>query len=235
MWTSRCLARHRQMIPLAVWLLGAVILLALVGCGGGGGGGGGATGGALELALVPGKMTQEGSSNMDVLFATAKGTGVSGGWIENQQGVKIPGSDLSFESVTGRYERLLTRPTDGFPTGTYVLKYLHGGETKEYRPNPLSWTVLPRFPSAPVKMWDSFTRYLTVQFSSIPGASVRYFLRMYNPNSGLLRKETFDTTASEIREYVPDIGDMQVMLVGDIREGGVLKARILHFFQASQF
>ncbi|RCK79147.1 MAG: hypothetical protein OZSIB_0261 [Candidatus Ozemobacter sibiricus] len=188
-----------------------------------------------ELVLVPGKMTQEGSSDMDILFASAKGTGISGGWIENQQGVKLPGSDLLFESVTGRYERLLTRTTDGFPPGTYVLKYLQGGETKEYKPHPLSWTVLPRFPSAPVKMWDAFSRTLTVQFSPIPGAAVRYFLRLYNPNTGVLRKETFDTAGTEIREYVPDSGELQVMLVGDIREGDSLKARILHFFQPSPF
>ncbi|NLI75634.1 MAG: hypothetical protein GX442_04225 [Candidatus Riflebacteria bacterium] len=226
--------RHPSVLLCCLGLALLAGVLALLGCGGGGSGGSGATSGVFEGVLVPVKMSQEGSSDMDGLFATVKGDKVSGGWIENQQGTKLMGSDLLLNSVTGKYEVLLTKNPDTFPAGTYVLKYMVNGETREYKPNPLSWTPLTRFQSV-TKDWDPVTRYLRVQFNALVGASVRYYLRMYNPNSGLLRKETFETTATEIREFVPDSGTMQVMLVADILEGNAVVGKVLHFFQESTF
>lgn len=210
------------------------VLFSLLGCGIGGSGGSPPES-AFEARLVPGKMTQEGSDDLDVLYASIKGTGITGGWLETQQGTKIPGSDLLFESLTGRYEVLLTRPVDGFPAGEYKLKYTESGTTKEFKAGQLAWAALIRFPSSPTLSWDGLTRTLRVQYNSIPGANVAYFLRVYNPDSGFLRKETYPSSGNEIREFLPETGNLQVMLVGDVLEGGTLKARILHFFQEKRF
>jgi len=212
-----------------VWLFVLGISISMLGCGVAGSSGNPPPT-SFEVRLVPGKMTQEGSGDLDVIFASAKGTGITGGWLETQQGNKISNSNLVYENLTGRYETMIARNTDGFPAGEYVLKYMESGTTKEFKPGHLSWTTLSRFPPSPVLSWDGLSRILKAQFNSIPGADVQYYLRLYNPDSGYLRKVTPDTTGNQISEFLPETGKIRVMLVGDVFEGGVMKARILHFF-----
>ncbi len=211
---------------------GALLLVGmfLLGCGSGGGGGAGADA-AIEPVMVPVKFMEEGKTgSTKAIFASISGSGVSSGWLENVSG-KIVDSDLSLNNLNGKYERFNV-PEGGFIDGQYILKYTVGGETKEYKPSPLTWTSIPEFQTRPNLSWDAQTHYLTVTAQALSGSRVRYFLRLYNDDSRYLIRETTPTEGLQIREYVSSGGNYRIMVIADVYNGSGLSSKAVFWSQA---
>lgn len=210
--------------------LGAILLLT-VGCGGGGSSeSGGITSGPVEVVLAPVKIFREGSSSALGMFAAARGSGVTGGRIEDSLNNRLLNSDLIFENAANRYQVLLESGSGGFQAGTYNLKYFVGGETLEYKRENIEWTTIPDFNTALNLSWNPTTRYLTVSAPTLPG-NVRYRLELYDADSGFFRRQTEDTmNPVSIVEYVAESGNYRVAVSADIIESGQVKARCLYFF-----
>jgi len=203
------------------------VLLCITGCGGGSSS---SSSTSFEVYNVAVKIAQENSGETDGIFASARGSGITGGWLETANSVKITGSDLVMENVTGAYETFMARASGGYPSGEYSLAYLDGGETKRLVKS-LDWTIIPKFPSSPTLSWDSSSKFLTVNFSSLPSGSAKYLLRLYNSDTGSLRRETYETVGNEIREYVSQAGNYKVLLIGNVYESDALKSKAVYIFQ----
>jgi len=205
--------------------------LLISGCGGGGGGGGGNASGNLEISVIPVKITYEGSSDSDGLFASVSGSGVTGGRLFDTLKTQIIGSDLVFENAANRYQRLLTRSRGGFPPGEYTLQYYQNGDTLEFKSENLNWTTLHGFTSGVTMNWDEGSRTLTVNAPSLPG-NVRYLLELYNADTGTMRRQTSDfINPNAITEYVSEPGNFKVALVANFYESGSLKAKTIFYFK----
>jgi hypothetical protein len=210
---------HSRILPV---LLIFLIIIICTGCGGGSGGGN-TDPSVFSANLAVGKISFEGSTTQDTLYASVTGSGIGGGWIEDQVGNKLAGSDLSLESSTGKYEVLLRRSVGGFAAGTYVLKYFLDGQTYELKKENLQWITAPDFYPAPnPPEWNSSSRLLTVRYQPVSGSSVRYFLSIYSDITGTLYRETPYTYGPEISEYISAPGDYRIVLNAEILENGVL-------------
>lgn len=187
--------------------------------------------GVFEAVLVPGKLANQGSGDQDILYASIRGSNISGGWIEDPQGAVIQSSNMVFENAVNKYEVILARNTGGFAPGDYTLKYTKGGETLEYKAQNLSWTIAPAFTSAPNMTWNNFTRTLTITNISLAGSAQKFYLRLYNGDTGYLRYETYDTSSTTITEYISQTGNYQVVLMGDVYESGSIKFKAIFIFQ----
>ena len=218
-----------------VWLFLCLALLSLTGCGGGGGGAG-ATGGSFTVHLAPAKITQEGGATLDAIYGFVTGPDITGGWLEDQNGTRLPSSDLLYETESGGYEVILARSEGGFSAAPYQLVYLQGGETKTHRVQLLQWTTLNPFPSAPTLTEpDPIARMLIVRFQQVPGSALRYRLRLYNADTGTLRRLTYETDGVEIQEYLSATGNFLVVLEGNRYEGTALSGKVMHYFNDRTF
>lgn len=208
------------------------LILCSLGCGGGGSGnGGGITSGALVAVLVPIKISTAGSTDQDGIFASIKGAGTSGGWIEDTKATRIPNSDLVMEPVANAYQMVLKGDPGIFLTGAYTLKYTLNGTVQEYKPGNLEWTTPPRFTSGVSYTWDPNSRYLTITAPNLPG-SVKYQIELYSYETGNLRRQSNEfISGGSITEYVSESGSFQVVLVANVYEAENLKSKAVYNFK----
>ncbi|MBI3039633.1 hypothetical protein HYY75_11425 [bacterium] len=200
-------------------------------------GGGGASsksgGGAFEANLVSVKMSQEGSSNLDGVFASLSGSGVTGGWIENTTGVRITGSDLQYENYLARFQTLVSANSGSFNSGVYTLKYTDGGETRDYKSKILDWTIVPSFTAAPIFDYNEQSRNLRIAAQNLPGAKFR--LEIYRSSTGSLIRETSEFPSGNITEFVQEKGTLRILLVANVYESGSLRSKAIHVFRDRDF
>ena len=207
-----------------------VSFLLLSGCGGGGSGGS-VDPTSLVATLATGKLSVEGSATKDILFASVGGSGVTGGWIEDVNGNKLAGSDLVYENTTSRYEVILQRPLNGFPAGSYILKYFVNSETLELKRDGLDWVNASQFlPAPPPPSLNPTNRLLTVSYQPVNGSSVRYFLRIYSAITGTLYRETIPTNGLVITESITFPGEYRVVLNAEVLENGQVVSTARHNF-----
>lgn len=199
-------------------LILSLITPLLTGCGGGGGGAS-TDPASLVATIATGKLSIEGGEIKDTLSASVGGGGVAGGWIEDQTGNKLAGSDLVMENTVGRYEVMLQRGQGGFPAGTYVLKYFVNGETLELKKENLQWTTAAQFLPAPAAP-DFTNGILTLSYQPVSGSSVRYYARIYSAITGTLYRETIPTSGLVITENISFPGQYRVVLHAEVIENG---------------
>ena len=189
----------------------------------------------LEIFAAPGKLAYEDAASSDILFVAVKGGGVSGGWVEDPKGNKIPGSDLAFEPSVNRYEVILIRNEGGFEPGEYSVKYLSGGETLERKTGQLSWTIAPAFSTPPNFTFDNFTRTLTISNIVFSAGSPNLLLRFYRSETGRLVFESFPQTGATVNEHIRFTGEFRTMLIGDVFEAEQLRFRSIFMFRNRLF
>lgn len=205
-------------------------IILTIGCGGGSGSLD-SDPSSFSASLAAGKLSFEGGTTQDTLYASVNGTGVAGGWIEDQSGNKLTGSDLILENATGRYEVLLKRIAGSFTAGTYVLKYFLNGQTYELKKDGIQWTTATEFFPAPTPpVWDSSSRLLTVRYQSLSGSTVKYYLSIYSAITGTLYRETPRTYGPEISEYISTSGDYRVVLNAEVIENETIVSTSKHSF-----
>ncbi len=212
----------------------SVVIISIIGCGGGGGGSTATNSSISASSLAAGKISYENGSTNDTLHAVVTGTGVSGGWIEDLNGIKLAGSDLKLQSLTNSWEVTLERSPGTFVSGGYVLKYFKNSETLLLTENSVQWTTAPQFRTAPTLSWDSAARYIKVSYPILDGSSTSYYLRIYS-EFGTLAKETFRAYGPEITEYLPIDGNYRVVLIGEVNENGKITGSARHVFTLRSF
>ena len=203
--------------------------LIITGCGGSGSSSGDSS--TFIAQLAAGKISMQNSGTRDSLYAFIKGSGVGGGWIEDQAGNKLTNSDLVLNNVNGKYEVLIDRSSGGFPAGTYVLKYFLNGDVFELKKEQLEWTTVPVFNPAPnPPVYNQSTKTVTVSYQPVSGSRVEYYLSIYSAVTGTLYRETSTTPGTEISEYLPVSGDYQIRLNADVYQNDVLTYTVKHWF-----
>jgi hypothetical protein len=215
-------------------ILKLFLFLIIIVCSGCGGSGGSSEPSTFSASLAPGTKSYEGGSTVDTLYASVSGPGVAGGWIEDISGNKLPGSDLSLESSTGRYEALIERAAGGIPAGTYILKYFRDGQTFELKKENMQWTTAPAFIPAPTPPdYNPASKLVTVRYQAISGANVRYYLSIYSAVTSNLYRETPYFYGPEISEYIPMSGSYKIVLNAEVLENSLVTATAKHVFSAT--
>jgi hypothetical protein len=210
-----------------------ISIFSMTGCGGSGGDSATSSSG-FNATLSAGKLNYENSVVKDTLHAIITGSGVSGGWIEDANGNKITGSDLTYESITGTWEALLERDEGTFIGGTYVLKYFLNSETRTLTESNIQWTTLSGFRAPTTLSWDSNSKNLKVTYNQLSGSTSSYYLRIYS-QFGSLVKETFRAYGPEINEYVAQSGTYKVVLIGEVTENGKVVSSARYVFNNRDF
>lgn len=213
-------------------LFSTIVLVFLVGCGGGSSSE--SISETFSVNLSAGKISYEGSGDKDVLYASITGTQVAGGWIEDQNGIKLAGSDLIKNDLTLAYEAEVYRNSGSFVGGKYVLKYVQNSNTMELIKPNIQWTTAQTFNPSPTIAWSPLTRLLTVRYSPLSGSIVSYYLRIYNSGSMLVR-ETGKFQGPEVSEYLPLSGNYRVMLIGEVKNGDEIVETVRYFFSEQAF
>ncbi|MDD2997796.1 MAG: hypothetical protein EOM80_00185 [Erysipelotrichia bacterium] len=197
----------------------------LTGCGGGNGGSNDASN--LTATLCPGRLSYENAGSENILFASVNSSGVSG-WIENQNEIKMPNSDLKPNNAANTSEITLK----SVPDGIYNLVYYAGSEQLKLQ-KTISWTTLPDFPTAPsTPAWDSSSQRLTVNFSGIAAGNVSYYLRLYygvSPDSMYYQTDKI-SGGGTLSMHVGQSGDYTPILVADIIENSQTAGTVRYIF-----
>lgn len=181
--------------------------------------------------LCPGKKTYEGGATNDIIYAVVGGVGVSAGWIEDNRGNKIPGSDLRLESLTGKYQTIIEKPEGSIVGGTYVLKYFINAEENELKVDNMLWTNAAKFEPAPQPPeYNPFSKTVTVRYQPVNGSNVRYFLRIFSSITGSLYRESSVTYGPEISEYLPMSGRYIIELNAEVIENDKIVSVAKHRF-----
>lgn len=207
------------------------LLLFITGILGCGGSSGDSTDSMYTTAnLCVGKKSYEGGTINDVLYAVVGGTGITGGWIEDNTGNKLSGSDLQLENLTGKYQTVIEKSAGTILGGTYILKYFINGEVNELKIDNMLWTNAPQFNPAPnPPEYNPIGRSVTVRYQPVSGSNVRYFLRIFSVATGSLYRESDFSYGPEISEYLPMSGSYIIELNAEVIENqkitGVAKHR----------
>ncbi len=206
-------------------------LLSLIGCGGGGSSN--ADNGPVQASFCRGKLSFENADSENILFASAKGSGVTGGWIENQAGTKI-GENLKYKTAASAYETMIRQKVNPLNEGSYTFKYYVGSEEFSIKKDLLSWVGTPDFQTAPTPpTWDSSFRNLSVSLPAVSGGSASYYVRLYYAVSpDTLYDQSQPQSGGLITMQVNVADDYLVMLVADIIENDQVVATTRHVFSA---
>lgn len=209
------------------------LLLILSGCGGGSGKD--ANDGPVQAYLCRGKLSFENGDNENILFASAKGSGVTGGWIENQAGTKI-GENLKYKPAASTYETMIRQKVNPLNENSYTFKYYVGSEQFSIKKDQLSWVGTPDFITAPTSpTWDSTFKNLSVSLPAVSGGSASYYVRLYYAVSpDTLYDQSPSQSGGLITMRVNQGDDYVVMLVADIIENEQVVATTRHVFSAME-
>lgn len=213
----------------SLFALSAILIISFVatGCGGGGSKSDDST---ISAALYPGKLTYENGGEENILFASVKGSGISDGWIENQNGVKT-GNNLVYNRPANAYEIMLSSKNTALPAGTWVLKYFVGSEQFEQKKQNLSWTTLPGFLNMPAPTWNSEFKRLSLQLPSVNGGNPAFYLRLYYADSpATMFEESSPQSGGLITMQINFPGDYLIMLVADFKENDQTVSTARHVF-----
>lgn len=208
----------------------AIIAIILTGCGGGSSGQNGDT--TLKAALCPGKLSFENGSSENILFASARGSGVSTGWVENQTGNKT-GDNLSYVRSANAYETMIRGSKTPLTTQNYTLKYFVGSEQFTLKKDQISWVGIPDFFSTPTTpTWDSSFKRLTVNLPGVSGGNASYYLRLYyaaSPDTIYEQSSPQSGGLITMQVNIPD--DYLIMLIADVIEKDQVIATTRHVFK----
>jgi len=224
------------------YLLLALATFSLTGCGGGGGGGDGAGGGEpFEAVLVPVRITGEslrdGNGIYDGIFASVRGPGITGGWVVDQTGNRIPSSDLQYQYPANarRYQFLTWKSQGGWAEGAYTLAYMENGQTKELK-RDLRWTILPAILRQPSYNWIETTSTLQITPESVPG-DTRYQLELWSTTllQPSLVNLTVESPSTVLETWISQGGTYEPRVVANQYQGGTLSAKIIYVFRARDY
>jgi len=198
------------------------------GCGGNGGDSGST--GPFSGGIVPVRITQEGARDRDGIFAYAGGDGVTGGWVETAQGTRIS-EPFRMNYFIMRYETTLIGNTILSFANNYILKYIQNGETYSLTVESIPWTLMRNFSGTPWLVYDG-KQSVDIHFEPLPGADVRYFMRLLDSSTNTIVKESLANpySGSIIESISPQTGRWEIHLIADTYENGVLKRRNIHVF-----
>jgi hypothetical protein len=209
-------------------MLSVFVCFGLCGCGGGGGKN--SDNGEVRAALSPGIIQLENGGSKNILVATVKGAGVSGGWVENQTGNKV-GSNLSYTGFSNTYETVI----ENLPNGNYSLKYFLGSDQYELSKNMISWTALPVFLTTPTASWNSSSRVLSINLPNVSGSNPSFFVRLYNNFTGTLYDESQPQNAGLITMQVNSVqAEFRIVLLVEFIENDQVSSTLRYVFEPMQ-